>query len=381
MLARRKHAHVPSTLLLAALILAVVALFALAARSPRAPRAACHSSHSISNDDPRSHERSGETERSRERPERSREPEPLDERTSTIFVSVPSYRDVQCAATIESMIRSAAYPGRVFIGVYEQNKPNEPNESCAVPADVARLAGGIRTVTVGHEKARGPCAARYQCAQLMRGEKIYLQTDSHAVSAKNWDVTAIAMLRAVPRAESGGVVISTYAADCRETAWQDSPPPIINTATHNGDHFVFSAVQSPKARQPRGAPSRQIGGGFLLCVADVIRRVPLDPELDGVFAEEELLYMARLFSHGIDVLSPKTNLLCHRYAYAGHRAVWDDSDVWTRGTGGYDRLHALLRGTHPDMYGPYAMGRVRTLDDFWKSVKISYRNNTAEPWP
>ena len=80
------------------------------------------------------------------------------------------------------------------------------------------------------------------------------------------------------------MVISTYAADCRETAWQEAPPPIINTATHNGDHFVFSAVQSPNARQPRGAPSRQIGGGFLLCVADVIRRVPLDPELDGIFA-------------------------------------------------------------------------------------------------
>jgi hypothetical protein len=375
MLARRKHAHVPSTLLLAALILAVVALFALAARAPRPPRAACHSSHSLY--DPSGAEGSHET-------ERSREPEPLDERTSTIFVSVPSYRDVQCAATIESMIRSAAYPGRVFIGVYEQNKqtkPNEPTESCAVPTDIARLAGGIRTVTVGHEKARGPCAARYQCAQLMRGESLYLQVDSHTVFADRWDVTAIAMLRAVPRAESGGVVISTYAADCRENAWQEAAPPIINTATHNGDHFVFSAVQSPNARQPRGAPSRQIGGGFLLCVADVIRRVPLDPELDGIFAGEETLYTARLFSHGTDVLSPKTNLLCHRYAYAGHRAVWDDSDVWTRGTGGYDRLHALLRGTHPDMYGPYGFGRVRTLDDFWKSVKISYRNNTAEPWP
>ena len=376
MLARRKHFRVPSTLLLAALILAVVAVFVLAAR---APRAACRSNDFLY--DPSGADGSHET-------EPLERPEPLDERTSTIFVSVPSYRDVQCAATIESMIRSAAYPGRVFIGVYEQNKqtkpnePNEPTESCAVPTDVARLAGGIRTVTVGHEKARGPCAARYQCAQLMRGEQIYVQTDSHAVFADRWDVTAIAMLRAVPRAESGGVVISTYAADCRETAWQDSPPPIINTATHNGHHFVFSAVQSPNARQPRGAPSRQIGGGFLLCVADVIRRVPLDPFLDGIFQEEELLFFARLYTHGIDVLSPKTNLLCHRYAYAGHRAVWDDSDVWTRGTGGYDRLRALLRGTHPDMHGPYAMGRVRSLAQFWDYIKISYTGGTAEQvWP
>jgi UDP-GlcNAc:polypeptide alpha-N-acetylglucosaminyltransferase len=219
----------------------------------------------------------------------------------------------------------------------------------------------------------------------MRDEDVYLQIDSHSAFADLWDVTAIAMLRAVPRAESGGVVISTYPADCRQSNWPEALPPVINTATHPGSFFVFSANEDAHETQgvrgARGAPSRQIGGGFLLCVADVIRRVPLDPLLEGVFAEEELLFTARLFTHGIDVVSPRTNIVCHRYAYAAHRAVWDDSDAWTRGTGGYERLRALLRGSHKDLYGPYAMGRERPLSAFWRHIKVSYADSTADPWP
>lgn len=299
----------------------------------------------------------------------------LDERASTIFVSVPSYRDTECAATVESMLRAAKVPGRVFVGVYEQNA--EPRESCETEA--ARLAGAVRVVSVGADKATGPCAARYQCAALMRDEDVYLQVDSHTTFAEGWDVAAIATLRALPGAEQGRVVVSTYPVDCA-AGWQGADPPVIESAEHKGSWFVFSATQRAEARH-RHARARQVGGGFLLCVADVVRRVPLDPHLDGVFNEEELLYTARLFTHGIDVVAPRANLVCHKYSYAEHRTVWTDTPKWRDGTTGYARLRALLSGTHPDLYGPYAFGRERPLSAFWDSVKVSYREARAFPWP
>ena len=299
----------------------------------------------------------------------------LDERHSKIFVSVPSYRDTECAATVESMIRAATFPRRVFVGVYEQNA--EPRESCAT--EVARLAGAVRVVSVGAEKATGPCSARYQCAALMRDEDVYLQVDSHTTFADGWDVAAVATLRALPGADQGRVVVSTYPVDCA-AGWQSADPPVIESAEHKGAWFVFSATARADARS-RHARSRQVGGGFLLCVADVVRRVPLDPHLDGVFNEEELLYTARLFSHGIDVVAPRANIVCHKYTYAEHRTVWTDTPKWRDGTGGYARLRALLSGTHPDMYGPHAFGRARPLSAFWESAKISYREAKAESWP
>jgi hypothetical protein len=299
----------------------------------------------------------------------------LDERTSTIFVSVPSYRDTECARTVESMIRAASFPSRVFVGVYEQNA--EASESCST--ELAKLAGAVRVVSVGHERATGPCSARYQCAALMRDEDVYLQVDSHTTFAENWDVAAIATLRALPGAQEGRVVVSTYPVDCA-AGWETADPPVIESAEHKGSWFVFSATGRPDARN-RHARSRQIGGGFLLCVADVVRRVPLDPHLDGVFNEEELLFTARLFTHGIDVVAPRENLVCHKYSYAEHRTVWTDTPKWRDGTGGYARLRALLSGTHPDPFGPYAFGRARPISAFWDSAGISYRDAKALPWP
>ena len=299
----------------------------------------------------------------------------LDERRSKIFVSVPSYRDTECAATVESMIRAASFPSRVFVGIYEQNA--EPRESCNT--DASRLAGGVRVVSVGAEKATGPCSARYQCAALMRDEDVYLQVDSHTTFAEGWDVAAIATLRALQGAQEGRVVVSTYPVDCA-AGWQTSDPPVIESAEHKGSWFVFSATARADARNNH-ARSRQVGGGFLLCVADVVRRVPLDPHLDGVFNEEELLYTARLFTHGIDVVAPRANIVCHKYTYAEHRTVWTDTPKWRDGTGGYARLRALLSGTHPDLYGPHAFGRARPLSAFWESAGISYREAKALPWP
>lgn len=299
----------------------------------------------------------------------------LDERTSKIFVSVPSYRDTECARTVESMIRAARFPRRVFVGVYEQNA--EPSESCST--ELANLAGGVRVVSVGADKATGPCSARYQCAALMRDEDVYLQVDSHTTFAEGWDVAAIATLRALPGAQEGRVVVSTYPVDCA-AGWETADPPVIESAEHKGSWFVFSATSRPEARA-RHARSRQVGGGFLLCVADVVRRVPLDPYLDGVFNEEELLFTARLFTHGIDVVAPRANLVCHKYSYAEHRTVWTDTPKWRDGTGGYARLRALLSGTHPDPFGPYAFGRARPISAFWESARISYRDAKALPWP
>src|SRR5262249_10275685 len=44
-------------------------------------------------------------------------------REETIFVSIASYRDPECIATVLDLFRKAQYPGRVFVGVYEQNDP------------------------------------------------------------------------------------------------------------------------------------------------------------------------------------------------------------------------------------------------------------------
>ena len=316
---------------------------------------------------------------------------PLDKKTSRIFVSVASYRDKLCSSTIESMFATAKYPERVFVGAYEQN--DDMTESCmpsmkSAAADApspesvaAKYAANVRVKTVPASEASGPCTARYQCSMLMRDEEVFLQIDSHTDFAQDWDVSAVQMLQEVPGAQNGNVVISTYPVDCSDN-WTESDPPVIDNARFSGSQIIFGATIRGDART-RDAPSRQIGGGFVLCVADVVRRVPFDPGLQGVFVGEEILYTARLYTNGIDIVAPRKNLVCHRYTQENnpdHRTVWTDNPTWADGAKGPARVDSLLLGKNADQFGAYGVGRVRSLADFWKHVELDYEKKTVGNW-
>ena len=315
---------------------------------------------------------------------------PLHDDESGIFVSVASYRDVLCSATLASMFAMARNPKRVFAGVYEQNDASAKAESClglpgpdGLPGPSApSYAENVRVVTVPAERATGPCAARYQCSLLLRDEAVFLQIDSHTELARDWDVNSVRMLRDLPGAAHGAVVISTYPVNC-DAGWEKGGIPVIDKAKYGGGWITFEAtiraVDGPDSR--RVVPSRQIGGGFLLCVADVVRAVPFDPGLDGVFNGEELAYTARLFTHGIDVVAPRRNLVCHKYYYDEHRVPWTDRPDWSKGTSGNERVDSLLLGKNEDQFGAHGIGRVRSLSDFWAHVKIDYENKTIGTWP
>jgi hypothetical protein len=294
----------------------------------------------------------------------------LDASTATIFVTVPSYRDRKCRKTLHSMFANARYPGRVFAGVYEQNADGA--ERCTVEE---QFAPNVRTVSVHASAATGPCTARYECARLMREEDVYLQVDSHTEFARDWDVLAVQMLLDEPSAREGRSVLSTYPVNCG-AGWHERDPPVIDGVRYSGAWFLFNATMRADARRAH-APSLQVGGGFLLCLASVVRRVELDPHLAGLFNHEELLYTARLYTHGIDVLAPTRCIVCHDYAYGEHRSVWSDNPGWNRHTGGARRADALLRGTHPEQTGRYGMGTARSLDDFWRRIGVDYAGKTT----
>jgi hypothetical protein len=289
------------------------------------------------------------------------------------------------------MFATAKYPARVFVGAYEQN--DDMSESCMpamknAAADApspesvaAKYAENVRVKTVPASEASGPCTARYQCSMLMRDEEIFLQIDSHTIFAQDWDLSAVQMLQEVPGAQNGSVVISTYPADCDcDNNWVDSDPPVIDQARFSGSQIIFGATIRGDART-RDAPSRQIGGGFLLCVADVVRRVPFDPGLPGVFQGEEILHSARMYTAGIDIVAPRKNLVCHKYSNnPDHRTVWADNPRWADGAKGPARVDSLLLGKNEGQFGPYGMGRVRSLDDFWQHTQIDYEKKTVGNW-
>ena len=296
---------------------------------------------------------------------------------STIFVSVASYRDTQCKQTIQSILTHATHPHRVVIGVCEQN--SEDDESCVVSAV---KDGQIRQISIPYTSARGPCYARYLCATLHRGEDLFVQVDSHSSFVQGWDVRLVDMVNRVPY-DLDRFVLTHYPIDCSEESvvaeLTTQQVPVINEC-HILENQQMS-FRSTSLNPPESGfyTSISVGGGFLVMHKSVLAKCPYDPHLDGVFNMEEILQSARFFTHGIHVLSPSTNLVCHKYTYESHKVPWNETNpTWDKGQNGTERCFQLLDGRLQD--ATYGLGTERTIDEFWAYTGIDYANKTATPF-
>lgn len=298
--------------------------------------------------------------------------DPLDPVVATIFVSVPSYRDEMCNATIHSAFENATYPHRVVIGACEQN--GSIDEMCLTNTVTS---GVVKLISIPYQQARGPCLARYMCYTLFQNEDIYLQIDSHTKFKKGWDVDCVNMLNQGPY-PLNEAVYSTHPIDTTVENWPMYEPPVITNAKWDGNYFTFQAT----FRGHGYKTARQIGGGFLLTHGSVVRKVPLDPHLSGLFNGEELLYTARLFTHGIHILAPSKNIVAHMYTYTNHKVPWnDDTFSWNKNEGetdGTKRADELLSGALDDK--TYGMGNERTLEQFWDYIGINYKKRIVHEW-
>ncbi|KAG5512449.1 hypothetical protein GH5_08414 [Leishmania sp. Ghana 2012 LV757] len=180
--------------------------------------------------------------------------------TNTIFVSLASYRDAECAPTLLNLFRTARNPSRLYIGLAQQNRagdspclvpemytaflcPSGGLQGAAADGDVAAaresrarartlygegadftkdtsnpearhfdervcfLAEQVRIREIDSRQAKGPTYGRYMAMLLYRGEDLALVLDSHNRFRPMWDTFAATMLL---RLEDPKAVLSHY---------------------------------------------------------------------------------------------------------------------------------------------------------------------------
>ena len=311
-----------------------------------------------------------------------------------IFLSVASYRDPACVATVDGAFSQAKHPSLLAVGVCEQNKL--AGENClSGPHEV----GEVRMISIPWDNAKGPCYARYLCSTLYRGEELYVQVDSHTVFRKNWDdivrdiwdrrpLDRCALTHYPPNSEdlhSFGEGALDELADIGlfENA------PWINEASFTDGWLQFQAMEYI----PPGSPyevSRSIGAGFLVFAGPYLSECAYDPHLDFVFNGEELLHYARFFTHDIPTLAPDRCAIAHDYGEPVDRPrIWNDQQSrWGAGEStGQNRLNAILDGEEEapgyrlaEEKG-YALGRKRSIQSMYDMIDIDKgRTSTGGPF-
>ncbi|MBF0455926.1 MAG: hypothetical protein HQL72_14060 [Magnetococcales bacterium] len=285
----------------------------------------------------------------------------------TIFVSIASYRDTECPATLADLFAKAAHPERVFAGVLWQVAPEDGVEYTAIPS----YPENVRGLRVDVTKSLGACWARSQVQTLLwQGEDFYLQIDSHTRFDPDWDLNLIRMLHDCP---SEKAVLSTHPN-------KYSPPderfptgyPYLRAKSFNRNGILIPQGEyCLKDNRPlKPVPNAFFGGGFVFGRGDMVQKVPYDPYL--YFHGEEISMAVRLWSHGYDLFSPNDIILYHDYTDRPRQRHWDDhkADWVAIQQKAVDRLFHLFEvrsSEDPEIIKEldrYGLGKERTLREF-----------------
>lgn len=278
----------------------------------------------------------------------------------TIFVSVASYRDTLCGQTIDEIFGKAKDPSRVFVGICQQNDPSDTDMAC-----VTKPHPNVRMLEIPAKDAKGPTYARYLCSTLYDGEDHFCQLDSHMTLVDGWDELLISDLKRCP---SSKPVISHYPHDVGND-FSGGVPVLCKSKFTDRNLVTLEAV----TLRPPESPSEVrripfVAGGFMFGPGKMVREVPFDPSLDHLFTGEEILYSARLFTHGYDVFSPPRNYAHHHYGRKAAPKYWGDLDIRSGQEASQARVvRALgLDGGHPDagVLGAYGFGTERSVSQF-----------------
>ena len=140
---------------------------------------------------------------------------------------------------------------------------------------------------------------------------------------------------------------------------------------------VFGAETNTTGKLKR---SIGIAGGFMAMRGQVLKQVPFDPSLDNLFMGEELLYAARLFTHGFDVYSPPEHMAFHFYTRSDEPKYSNDLQAFNSKTDNdpKQRVYEILglKGHSPEI-GKYSLGKQRSIQSYFDWIKLNPKTLTV----
>jgi hypothetical protein len=293
----------------------------------------------------------------------------------SIFVSVVSYRDTECAPTINDLFAKAAHPERISVGAVVQYVPGVDSDRLEI---VPERQAQVRVLSFSATLARGVCWARHLAQSLWWGESYYLQVDSHARFIQDWDKV---LFDELARCGSDKPVLSTLCMEYRppDNIIKHWATVMVPSAFNKERLPVFKGAMYREETLPEPLPSPIVCGHFLFAPAGIIKECPYDPHL--YFYGEEISLAARLWTSGWDMFAPTRSIVFHGYSVM--RRHWADHKDWYHlDLKAHRRVRHLL-GIEPTDDAEalidldrYALGSVRTLAEYETFSGFGFREQT-----
>jgi len=307
----------------------------------------------------------------------------------SVFVSISSYRDKSCSASLRNAIVNADRPELVNVGVVQQNceyekgcmtgqgwantrawvpqkgpDPDCVKDFCASAEGREHCeAGRVRILRLGEDQAYGPFFARYLNQKLWRGENYFMQIDAHTRFRSGWDKTLQAMMKNTPSYPYS--VISNYpeggTAEDKQS-WKEAPPTLVEVASEEGHstsvlglceasfekvgdgRYTVRMGRTAMPMKHDGVPpyAAFVAAGFYFTHGSVVSKVPMDPFLPYIFMGEEIALSERLWTAGYDIYAPTVEVLGHEYVRADGPKFWESVNMVYGDPAMHNRLQSLI---------------------------------------
>ena len=297
--------------------------------------------------------------------------------TEKIFVSIASYRDDECSLTLQSLFNNAKIWNRCYAGICQQN--NKTDEDCLnnIKIENQDFKKNVRIIRISHKEAKGPTYARFLCSSLWDGEDYYFQIDSHTTFSKDWDEKLINMIKEIKDKKlSLKPVISHYPIDKINIYKNESKVPHIKTAEYDSNGILKLSPAGYTDTNNDYLRTCYMSAGMFFCSSTFLNEIPFDPTLDYLFMGEEILTSVRFYTYGWDIFTPKINIIYHEYTRNDKPKYHDDNKDKFDNTKAIQKVKSLLNNDDNYKNYEYGLGKIRTLNDFYKNCEIINTNNT-----
>ena len=255
--------------------------------------------------------------------------------TTTIFVSIVSYRDPECQPTIEDLFATASHPRRIHVAAVCQCVPSD-----GMCLRRHRRRSGVLVHHIDAGESKGVCWARAKAQSFFGGEDYYLQVDSHTRFIAGWDEWLVKAIE--ERRPEHATVVSTYPSGYtppRTITRQAAYGIVAKRFNEQGVLMLGSRSVANRSSSSKLLPGAFVGACFLFGPGSIVTNVPYDPNI--YFFGEEIALSARLWTSGYDIFHPTSPIAFH---------LWDRS---------YRRLHSSDHGRY--LVDGASSARVRDL--------------------
>lgn len=298
----------------------------------------------------------------------------------SIFVQIPSYRDLELSKTIYSAIQNASSQNQINFGI--SNVVSHEKEIFLTKNYPKWVK--IKSKTSITPENLGVLKSRKIANSFYDQEEYYLQTDSHMRFAKNWDTDLINIIEQYKNIGFKKPLVSMYPA----SYWYDdffkehrSNPNGATCVffTENKKQFEETYIPSQTAHSvsPECTYTASISGAFIFTVGNFGL---ITPNEKIAFWGEEILTAARAFTNGFDLLLCDKSYLFHLYynhdkpyQLNGRRHVWSDfPQLW-------DSLEVeskkeINRIFSNEIIGLNELGSERSLEDYSVYSGLDFKN-------